>query len=267
MVTKDKAKHILSNVGSHHHFKLYDGTHIKNLFELQNKLLSMDSDTFIHHVNSHKNDFASWILHVLKDEELYMSIVKVKERSLLYSKVKKRIRQLNVLASIKVEEMVIEKKAKKVNPKKKRSKPKKNKSEPKKEDIPKKKVIPKKDKPKKEDSSDKKTRSIKVSKKKAKPKKSAKAESSSSIRRSIRPKKRKSKAKYVPIEKLMKGEVHKEEPKVEEIKPRQIISNIKQVSQSHELIFKEHIKSKILEFGFGLVVGLILGLIIAKYVV
>lgn len=52
------------------HFLLRQGKNLKNLKELYHALEYMDDETFNHHVNSEKNDFASWIAHSLDKHEL-----------------------------------------------------------------------------------------------------------------------------------------------------------------------------------------------------
>ncbi len=53
-----------------HFFILKNGRPIKNLHELVKALKTIDDDTFKHHVNEHKNDFANWLKDILKKEEL-----------------------------------------------------------------------------------------------------------------------------------------------------------------------------------------------------
>lgn len=53
-----------------HFFILKNGRSIKNLHELVKALKTIDEDTFRHHVNDHKNDFANWLKDILKKEEL-----------------------------------------------------------------------------------------------------------------------------------------------------------------------------------------------------
>jgi len=62
-------------------FWVRDGRVLRNLEDLHSALKSMDDDTFSHHVNSEKNDFANWIFHVLDDRELAESIRDLKSKS------------------------------------------------------------------------------------------------------------------------------------------------------------------------------------------
>ena len=51
-------------------FVLKDGTKIKGLRELASILPKLDENTFTHHVNEEKNDFANWIEEVFKNATL-----------------------------------------------------------------------------------------------------------------------------------------------------------------------------------------------------
>jgi len=58
-------------------FHCKDGTSIGSLEQLKAKLESISYQDFYHHVNTEKNDFASWVRHVLKDERLADDLQKV----------------------------------------------------------------------------------------------------------------------------------------------------------------------------------------------
>ncbi len=51
-------------------FHFRDGATAANLQQLKSKLETISYQEFYHHVNADKNDFASWIKYVLKDERL-----------------------------------------------------------------------------------------------------------------------------------------------------------------------------------------------------
>ncbi len=51
-------------------FILKNGQPLRTLRELVEALEHIDQETFFHHVNVNKNDFAQWILHVIKEEDL-----------------------------------------------------------------------------------------------------------------------------------------------------------------------------------------------------
>lgn len=58
-------------------FHFPDGTSASSLDELRDKIETISYDTFYHHVDHSKNDFASWIRYVLKDERLADELEKV----------------------------------------------------------------------------------------------------------------------------------------------------------------------------------------------
>jgi len=51
-------------------FYLHNGKVLHNLDELSNELITMDKETFNHHVNEQKNDFSRWINDIFKAPEL-----------------------------------------------------------------------------------------------------------------------------------------------------------------------------------------------------
>ena len=55
------------NLTPDRYFWTNDGKGLKNLTELLNELRSMSQETFYHHVQPGKNDFANWINDVLQD--------------------------------------------------------------------------------------------------------------------------------------------------------------------------------------------------------
>jgi hypothetical protein len=73
---KNRSK-MYEDVKPEHYFYLNNGNIIKNLFELNNSLKTIDEETFKHHVTENRNDFSVWIRDVLKDDRLANSISKV----------------------------------------------------------------------------------------------------------------------------------------------------------------------------------------------
>ncbi len=51
-------------------FLLHSGESIMSLLELVNKLDSLEHHVYSHHVNHEKNDFATWVSDVFKNEKL-----------------------------------------------------------------------------------------------------------------------------------------------------------------------------------------------------
>ena len=71
VIQKKKTRTCLMNVQNPaEHFYLPDGRQLKNLVELVIALETMDDLAYSKHVTSDKNDFASWIEHVLKNHSL-----------------------------------------------------------------------------------------------------------------------------------------------------------------------------------------------------
>ncbi len=68
------------NVPDEHAFILKNGRSLRNLRELAAALEVIDDDTFFHHVNQHKNDFANWVAGALNEQELAARIRRGKAR-------------------------------------------------------------------------------------------------------------------------------------------------------------------------------------------
>ncbi len=62
------------------YFVLNNGRVIKNLYELANSLMSMDDDTFNHHVTSDRNDFSNWVRDVFHNVGLAQQILESKDK-------------------------------------------------------------------------------------------------------------------------------------------------------------------------------------------
>ena len=61
-------------------FILKNGKPLKNLRELIEMLELIDTETFFHHVNAERNDFANWVRHILKEEKLADELAGAKSR-------------------------------------------------------------------------------------------------------------------------------------------------------------------------------------------
>ena len=94
MVTKDKAMSYLRNVAPEQCFWVNNGPIFKNLEELANALPEMSSETFNHHVNSGKNDFSSWVNHVIGDEKLANDLLSSKGKESVLKKINNRLNSL-----------------------------------------------------------------------------------------------------------------------------------------------------------------------------
>lgn len=95
-LSSEYARKILSDVDAHHHFNVHTGSGLKNIYELSEALEIMDENTFSHHVNREKNDFANWVRDVIGDLKLAEEIVNYYERKRILKAVKNRIRELEL---------------------------------------------------------------------------------------------------------------------------------------------------------------------------
>jgi len=89
----------LQDVHPDNTFKLNTGKEIKNLKQLLHVLKDISPDSFAHHVNDDKNDFANWIRDSVKDEEL----ADMMERTTDFDKTKELINDRIALLDKKIE--------------------------------------------------------------------------------------------------------------------------------------------------------------------
>lgn len=97
---REKIERIFSDVPHEHKFWLIKGGEVKNLEELEVALKDMDDTVFTHHVNDNQNDFAMWIKNVIKDEELYDTLSKIRSKESTIKAIELRINSLKNLRSI-----------------------------------------------------------------------------------------------------------------------------------------------------------------------
>lgn len=90
--TTKKIKHKLPDVAKEHNFFVHDGQILKNLHELPTALRKMNKETFAHHVNNEKNDFANWILDVIGQKKLAQKIDKLKSRTAISKAIQIKLR-------------------------------------------------------------------------------------------------------------------------------------------------------------------------------
>lgn len=64
-----------------------DGRVLHNLHDLHHALEEMSDESFCHHVNKEKNDFAKWVEEVLEDGQLARQMRRVKTRKACLRKV------------------------------------------------------------------------------------------------------------------------------------------------------------------------------------
>ena len=69
-ITKEMAEKRLADVSDDFIFRCYDGQPLKNLRELGSAFANMESEVFVHHVTSEKNDFNNWVRDIIGDAKL-----------------------------------------------------------------------------------------------------------------------------------------------------------------------------------------------------
>ena len=84
----------LQDTSSDKVFWLHGGKTIKNVLELAKELKQMNNETFAHYVNNEKNDFANWIQHCIKDEQLATLLKTTKSKERMEAIVERRIQEL-----------------------------------------------------------------------------------------------------------------------------------------------------------------------------
>jgi len=84
---------LLKNAPPEQSFILQNGRVLKNLHELANALVSMDDQTFFHHVTKERNDFANWIAGVFSDEKLAKQISRLRSREAIRSRINDSLKE------------------------------------------------------------------------------------------------------------------------------------------------------------------------------
>lgn len=90
----EESRRFLSDVCPENCFWVNNGPILKNLSELLSTLKSISDETFRHHANPQKNDFAKWIDEVIGDKKLAKDIAKSRNKKSLIKKVDFRVKQL-----------------------------------------------------------------------------------------------------------------------------------------------------------------------------
>jgi len=74
-------------------FWVHNGQVLGDLVELKDALAKMDKETFLHHVNAMKNDFAVWVKDVLDDAECARDIAKSKTAKTMVRHIEKALKK------------------------------------------------------------------------------------------------------------------------------------------------------------------------------
>ncbi len=74
------SKEVIGEAPIEYHFVLNDGNKLKSIQDLAASLEDMGEEVFRHHVNDFKNDFATWVEDIFKEENLGKEIRKARSR-------------------------------------------------------------------------------------------------------------------------------------------------------------------------------------------
>lgn len=78
-----------------HTFKLHKTSiEIRSIPELAEALEIMSDESFTHHVNEQRNDFATWVNDVMHDQELSSRLKNVNSKAAAFDIVKKRAKEV-----------------------------------------------------------------------------------------------------------------------------------------------------------------------------
>jgi len=84
-----KKTKVWENVHHEKQFWVNDGNVLKNLKELPGALRNMNNETFLHHVNEQKNDFANWIEDVIGEKNLADEVRTLQSKNAVVKAVRK----------------------------------------------------------------------------------------------------------------------------------------------------------------------------------
>lgn len=94
LISQEEARKYLSNVRPENSFWINNGPIINNLKNLPKAIEETDDTTFMHHVNSEKNDFSNWIQDCIGDMKLAQDLRKVRTKEEFLKKLKNRVNNL-----------------------------------------------------------------------------------------------------------------------------------------------------------------------------
>ena len=97
-MNKEQAKKILGNVAPEQCFWVNKGPIVKSLGQLPTAINRMKETTFTHHVSKGKNDFSTWVKHVVGDTALASKISRLKTKKVMAGEISKRIKVLKKTA-------------------------------------------------------------------------------------------------------------------------------------------------------------------------
>ena len=92
-IKTNSAEVLLEDVHESHTFKLHKTEiEIHNIYELADALEIMSDESYGHHVNANKNDFAGWVNEVIKDQGLSLALEHARDRTAAMNIVRKKIK-------------------------------------------------------------------------------------------------------------------------------------------------------------------------------
>ncbi|MBW2969807.1 hypothetical protein KY309_01745 [Candidatus Woesearchaeota archaeon] len=91
-IPEEHGKMMFKEISPELHFRLHGGGIIKSIPGLQKALLNMSEETFIHHCNTHRNDFSKWIKEVFNETTLSNKIEKTHTKMGMILAIQKWIR-------------------------------------------------------------------------------------------------------------------------------------------------------------------------------
>lgn len=96
---------ILEKARPENSFRCADGSLLGSVYELENKLCTMSSEAFYHHVNPVRNDFHNWVRDVFQDYELANELLSAKTPAEAAAIVRKHLRKA-LLAKEEIENAI-----------------------------------------------------------------------------------------------------------------------------------------------------------------
>jgi hypothetical protein len=93
-MANQSADALVREAPAEHTFKLHKTSiEIRSIPELAEALEIMSEESFVHHVNEKKNDFAAWVRDVMHDDELSAKLEGTKDRVQAFQVVKQRAKE------------------------------------------------------------------------------------------------------------------------------------------------------------------------------
>ena len=86
----------IQDVPPQHEFWLLGGKRLKNIAELSRELRQMKPETFAHHVNEQKNDFANWVENCVKDKQLANQLRTTQNKENMTIIIERKIQELTI---------------------------------------------------------------------------------------------------------------------------------------------------------------------------